>query len=97
MTMRMRLHADKTQLRATDKNLRFLSFVLNRDGRRLQHTVLLRFNLRLRRLRWLWKHGQITPEGIRLSLAASAAHADFGNSRGVLRDIWRRVRFERSR
>ena len=95
-TMRMRLHADKTQLRATDIGLKFLGFVLERDGRRLQHTVLVRFNLRLRRLRWLWKHGQITPEEIRRSLAASSAHASFGNSRGVLRAMWRRVRFARN-
>jgi hypothetical protein len=95
-TMRMRLHADKTQLRATSANMNFLGFVLSRSGRRLQQSVVMRLNLRLRRLRWLWKHGRIGPEDISRSLAASRANADFGNSCGVLRDVWRRVRFVRS-
>jgi hypothetical protein len=94
-TIRMRLHADKTQLRATNSDLKFLGFVLSRDGRRLQHTTLVRFNLRLRRLRWLWKHGRTSPKDIRRSLTASAAHASFGNSRGVMREQWRRIRFSR--
>ncbi len=95
-TMRMKLHAAKTQVRATNTDLKFLGFVLSREGRRLQQSVILRFNLRLRRLRWLWKHGLATTEDIRRSLAASQSHADFGNARGVLRDLWRRVRFVRA-
>jgi len=62
----------------------------------MPHTALVRFNLRLRRLRWLWKHGRTTPKDIRRSLAASAAHANFSNSRGVLRRLWRRARFRRA-
>jgi hypothetical protein len=59
-----------------------------RAGRRLQQSVVMWFNLRLRRLRWLWKHGQTTPDDIRRPQAAAEAHAGFGNSRTVRRQLW---------
>jgi RNA-directed DNA polymerase len=93
---RLTLHARKTQIRPARSGLKFLGMVLHRDSRRLQQSTLVRFNRRLRRLRWLWKHGQTTQYDIRRSLAASVAYANFGNSRGILRDLWRRVRFCRA-
>jgi retron-type reverse transcriptase len=95
-SLRLKLHAKKTQVRRCRAPLKFLGFALTRDQRRLQQTTLVRFNRRLRRWRWMWKQRTAKPEDIRPSLAAMRAHAGFGNSRGVLRDVWKRARFRRT-
>jgi len=93
--LRLRLHAGKTQVRPTSCKLKYLGLVLQRDGRRIQQSTLTRLSRRLRRWRWLWKHGVANSKELRHSLAATASHGSFANSRGVLRDIWRRARFRR--
>lgn len=95
--LRLKLHPDKTQLRPSSAGLKYLGFVLKPDGRRLQQSTLLRLNRRLRRLRWLWRWRAVRPDAIRASLSATRAHAEFGNSRGVLRHVLRRARFARGR
>ncbi len=94
--VRLRLHRDKTQVRPAEAGLGFLGFVLTRNDRRLNQTALLRFNRRLRRMRRLWKQRSIKPSEIRKSVAATMAHARYGNARGVLRSMWPRVRFCRN-
>jgi RNA-directed DNA polymerase len=93
--IRLKLHDDKTQIRPCTCSLKFLGFVLRRDGRRLQQSTLRRFSARVRRWRWLWKHGRGEPAAIRESLRATIAHATFANASGVLRDVFRRIRLSR--
>jgi retron-type reverse transcriptase len=93
--LRLKLHREKTQIRPSLRGLKFLGFVLRPSGRRLQQSALKRFNRRLRRLKWRWRCGQISLDEIRASLRSTHAHAQFANSQGVLRDVWRRARFER--
>lgn len=93
--VRLRLHRDKTHVAHRDAGLRFLGFVLTPETRRLQQKTVARFNRRLRRLRWLFSHGMIAAAPVRRSLQAWTAHASWGNSKGIQRQIWRRVRFTR--
>ena len=93
--LRLKLHRQKTQVRPSRSGLKFLGFVVKPSGRRLQQSTLVRFNRRLRRLKWQWQHGLVSLEQIRASLCSTHAHAQFGNSQGVLRDVWRRVCFQR--
>lgn len=93
--IRLRLHRDKTHVGHRDQGLRFLGFVLTPQGRRLQQRTLTRFNRRLRRLRWLYAHGMIGAKHVRRSLQAWTAHASWANSKGIRRELWRRVRLTR--
>lgn len=95
--LRLRLHVKKTQVRPCRAKLKFLGMVICPDGRRLQQQALARFNRRLRHLRWGWRRGSTESKEIRQSLLATVAYARFGNSRGGLRDIWRRVKFVTSK
>lgn len=91
--LRLRLHRHKTQLRPSKTGVNFLGFVVRPDELRLQQRALARFNRRLRRLRYLWRHRAVAPAAVRASLRAWSAHAADANSAGVRRAIWRRVRF----
>ncbi len=91
--LRLRLHQHKTYVRRATVGLKFLGFVLSRDGRRLQQSGLKRFNQRLRRLRWLKAQHLIRPRDIARSLQAWLGHIRPANSVGIRRAIWKRVWF----
>jgi retron-type reverse transcriptase len=92
---RLRLHRDKTQLRPCEHGLKFLGFKLERSGRRLQQTVVRRFNLRLRFLQREFADGRINADAIGRSIHAWLAHIRDANTSGLRRSLWRRVRFQR--
>jgi hypothetical protein len=89
--MRLRLHADKTQVRPSRCGLKFLGFELGPDGRRLQQGALARFNRRLRRWRWLRARGLASGRDLARSLLAWRAHVRHANARGVQRALARRL------
>jgi RNA-directed DNA polymerase len=92
--LRLTLHPKKTQLRRSRDGLKFLGLVLSRTGRRLQQSSLRRFNARLRRWRWLKRHGRFDAAEVRASIRAWLAHAKLANSAGVRRAIWGRVKMQ---
>ncbi|HVC98796.1 MAG TPA: RNA-directed DNA polymerase [Pirellulales bacterium] len=91
--IRLRLHARKTQLHPCNAGVDFLGWKLSRNGRRLPQTAIARFNKRLRSMRWAYTRGDITSGTISTSLRAWRAFAAAGNSTGIRRALWRRVRF----
>lgn len=94
--LRLKLHANKTQLRPCHRRLTFLGFSLSQSGRRLTQDGIRRFNRRLRRQRWLLKHGRLTPRDVGNSLRCWVSHANQANSKGIRRQLWKKVRFSRS-
>ncbi|MGE3778524.1 MAG: reverse transcriptase/maturase family protein, partial [Pirellulaceae bacterium] len=91
--LRLWLHPRKTQLRPSDQRLSFLGFVISRSGRRLTQDCVRRFNRRIRRQRWLLTHGKIDQRRISASVRAWLAHASHANSRGIRKELWKRLRF----
>ena len=91
--LRLKLHRHKTHVGMGDDGVKFLGFVLRRDGRRLPQQTILRFARRIRRLRWLRSNRQVTFTQIRDSLKSWLAYAVQANSVGIRRALWRRVRF----
>ncbi len=89
----LRLHGDKTQLRPSRVGLKFLGFVLGSGGRRVQQTALRRFSRRLRRWRWLRKHGRL-PWGVAgRSLRVWRGWVSRSNATGVWRAVTGRCAF----
>jgi hypothetical protein len=92
---RLRLHRNKTIIAPCTGHLKFLGMVLSRRGRRLQQGALVRFNRRMRYLRWRFARGEIPAASIGRSIEAWSAFAKQSNSVGVRRQLWRRMRFRR--
>jgi RNA-directed DNA polymerase len=86
----LRLHDDKTQLRPCHCGLKFLGFVLGSGRRRVQQTALRRLNRRLRRWRWLRKHGCLPGACVGRSMAVWRNWLGQANAVGVWRALRRR-------
>lgn len=94
--IRLRLHCNKTMLAPCTGRLRFLGLVLERGGRRLQQEAIRRFNRRTRYLRWQFSRSEIGAAAIGRSLTAWTAFAENANSKGIRRDLWKRLKFRRA-
>jgi retron-type reverse transcriptase len=95
--LRLRLHRDKTQLRPTRAGINFLGFVLRPEGRRLQQRTIRRFSRRCRQMKRKFREGSVSAPAIRRSLKAWLAHASNANSRGIRRELWKRLVLTRGR
>jgi retron-type reverse transcriptase len=82
--LRLRMHEDKTQMRPSRMGLKFLGFVLGREGRRVQQTALRRLNRRRRRWKWLKRQGQFPKDLVRRSLQTWQQWLSGGNNRGII-------------
>ena len=93
--LRLRLHSKKTVVRPSDSGVAYLGFRLYPDSKRLTQDGIRRFARRLRKMRWQFRHGKIRARKIRESLKAWIAHTEHANSKGLRRELWKRVRFRR--
>lgn len=91
--LRLRLHRHKSKVGPCDDGIKFLGLLLFRDGRRLPQEAIHRFSRRIRRLRWLRKKRHLPFSRISASLRAWLHYAEQTNSKGICRDLWRRVKF----
>ncbi|MFZ1006957.1 MAG: reverse transcriptase/maturase family protein [Candidatus Sulfotelmatobacter sp.] len=94
--LRLCLHGDKTQVRPCRCGVKFLGFILQRSGRRLQQSAWRRFNSRLKHLKWEWGHGMASSQTVRQSLQAWHAHTSEINSRGMQKMVMLRLCFRRN-
>ena len=92
-SLRLRLHGAKTYISSARRGLKFLGFVMYPTDRRLQQSALLRFNRRVKQLRWAYKRRRLTAPQLGVSVRAWLAHAGHANSRGISRVLLRRARF----
>jgi len=94
--LRLRLHKNKTQIRASHSGLPFLGFRLSRTGRpRVLQPAIRRFSRRLRQQKRQFAAGEISLRDIAASLQAWQAHTRLANCKGLQRDLWKRVLFSR--
>lgn len=93
--LRLRMHRDKTVIAPTRCGLNFLGFRVHPESIRLSREAIERFNRRLRRQKWLYAQGRITPEELRRSLAAWRAHAEHANTFAIRGVLMRKARFRR--
>ena len=93
----MKLHPEKTQVLRCDVGVKFLGFVIRPDEIRLQQRTIRRFSRRLRLLKKQFARGEITAREVGVSLRAWRAFIRTANSKGIARDLWKRVVFQRKR
>ena len=89
--LRLRLHANKTQVRPSGCGLKFLGFVLWPGQRRLQQGGLARFNRRLRLWARLRARGLLPARAVARSLQAWRAHLRHANTTGIRRCLGQRL------
>ncbi len=78
--LKLRLHADKTQVFVARKGLTFLGFYLSRTRRRISAYGMRRFRARLKKFRYLLEQGLIDEEKITQSVLCWRAHSDYANT-----------------
>ncbi|MCY2967454.1 MAG: reverse transcriptase/maturase family protein [Planctomycetota bacterium] len=95
--MRLKLHPDKTIVAPACRRLNFLGLRLFPDSRRMQQRTIQRLVRRRRRLQREFGDREIDSLDINRSLAAWQAFANDANSAGLIRDLWKQMRFRRNR
>ena len=97
--LRLRLHPVKTRLHRTSDPVSFLGFVLRRCGDgvkvRLRHDNIVRMRQRMEGVRALYAAGALDLEDVRSRVMAWLAHAEHGQTQGLLRAELERLSFGR--
>jgi len=93
--LRLKLHPDKTVLVPTSQGVNFLGLRLWSDTARLQQHSIRRFLRRRREWQRAFAAGEMSSLAITPRLLAWLAHATRVNSRGLRRDLWRDLIFQR--
>jgi RNA-directed DNA polymerase len=91
--LRLTLHRHKTHVGRSRDGVKFLGFVLHRDGRRLPQQAILRFSRRIRRLRWMRSTKRMSFRQVRESIRSWLVHAKQANTVGIRKGLWRRLKF----
>lgn len=87
---RLSLHPRKTRIEATSVPALFLGYELSPGGRRrLPGENVARFRNRLRGLRDRWRAGTIDEDAVRARVMAWLGHADFADTDGLQRTLFR--------
>ena len=94
--LRLRLHPRKTHVAPQGRGVNFLGLRIRVAEKRVLSSTLRRFSRRMARLQWLLGEGLVTCPEIARSIRACTAHCQHSNSRGVVLDLLRRLRFGRS-
>ncbi|MFN9224932.1 MAG: reverse transcriptase domain-containing protein [Planctomyces sp.] len=94
--LRLRLHPRKTHVAPQGRGVNFLGLRIRVAEKRVLSSTLRRFSRRMARLQWLLGEGLVTFPEIACSIRAWTAHCQHANSRGVVLDLLRRLRFGRS-
>ncbi len=98
-SLRLRLHPDKTRLHRTSEPVRFLGFVLRREGRvvrvRLHAENLRRMRRRVRKLQLLYAAGAYDAAEVGQRIRGWLAHASHGDTQRLLESECSRWVFSR--
>lgn len=90
--IRLQLHPHKTVVSKSDRGVRFLGFRVFPDQKRLTQAAIRRFNVRRRNWQWQAEQGSLDLSDVSLSLQAWLAHLDHCNSKGIRRELLKRLR-----
>jgi retron-type reverse transcriptase len=95
--LRLRLNEGKSRIRQVKEGIEFLGFVVSSERLRLNQSAVRRQRRRLKRLQRDYAAGLLSWREVVLSLQAWNAHAEYGTTWRLRRDVFEQTPFLRSR